>query len=76
MLQSTHTVIPAPIPALIPALVGRSHEQWLIPLQKRRLDPEDGGAKNFNAPEKERFRPTEPREWTISIAVPTSLITK
>ncbi|KAL2129722.1 hypothetical protein VTI74DRAFT_7402 [Chaetomium olivicolor] len=42
--------------------------------KKRRLDTEDGGAMpNFRAPA--RFRPTVPREWTISIAVPTSIIT-
>ncbi|AEO54607.1 hypothetical protein MYCTH_2115401 [Thermothelomyces thermophilus ATCC 42464] len=42
--------------------------------KKRRLDTEDGGdASNFRAPA--RFRPTVPREWTVSIAVPTSLIT-
>ncbi|KAK3903702.1 putative RNA methyltransferase [Staphylotrichum tortipilum] len=42
--------------------------------KKRRLDAEDdGSASGFRAPA--RFRPTAPREWTISIAVPTSLIT-
>ncbi|KAK4156756.1 putative RNA methyltransferase [Chaetomidium leptoderma] len=42
--------------------------------KKRRLDPEDGGgAPGFRT--QERFRPTLPRDWTISIAVPTSLIT-
>jgi hypothetical protein len=43
--------------------------------QRRRLDAEDGGdGSNFKA--YPRFKPTTPREWTISIAVPTSLITE
>jgi predicted SPOUT superfamily RNA methylase MTH1 len=33
-------------------------------------------AKDLHVPERERFKPTEPREWTVSIAVPTSIITK
>lgn len=40
--------------------------------KKRRLDPEvNNGISNT----KERFRPTAARDWTISIAVPTSIIT-
>jgi hypothetical protein len=43
--------------------------------QKRRLDTEDDAdAPAFKG--QPRFRPTVPREWTVSIAVPTSLITK
>ncbi|KAK4117775.1 DUF171-domain-containing protein [Canariomyces notabilis] len=44
--------------------------------KKRRLDTDDGGtgpATGFKAPS--RFRPGEPREWTVSVAVPTSIIT-
>ncbi|KAK4102875.1 DUF171-domain-containing protein [Parathielavia hyrcaniae] len=42
--------------------------------KKRRLDTEDGGdVPSSQAPS--RFKPTVPRGWTISIAVPTSLIT-
>ncbi|GAB1311577.1 hypothetical protein MFIFM68171_01787 [Madurella fahalii] len=43
--------------------------------KKRRLDTDDNGSRSttFKAPS--RFRPTEPREWTVSIAVPTSIIT-
>ncbi|KAL1842756.1 hypothetical protein VTJ49DRAFT_4241 [Mycothermus thermophilus] len=46
--------------------------------KKRRLDDEmqdASEAQDLHVPERERFKPTEPREWTISIAVPTSLIT-
>ncbi|KAL2256660.1 hypothetical protein VTK26DRAFT_1344 [Humicola hyalothermophila] len=42
--------------------------------KKRRLDTDNGnGAANFKGTV--RFRPTVPREWTVSVAVPTSLIT-
>ncbi|KAL1877559.1 hypothetical protein VTK73DRAFT_8548 [Phialemonium thermophilum] len=41
--------------------------------KKRRLDD---GAERADAPKSSsRFRPTEPREWTVSVAIPTSIIT-
>ncbi|KAK3372380.1 putative RNA methyltransferase [Podospora didyma] len=43
--------------------------------KKRRLDNDGGdGQDSFKGPTT-RFRPTVPREWTISVAVPTSIIT-
>lgn len=41
--------------------------------QKRRLDTEDEQVGSTFKPSA-RFNPTEPREWTVSVAVPTSVI--
>ncbi|KAK4199803.1 putative RNA methyltransferase [Triangularia verruculosa] len=47
---------------------------WEPNPKKRRLD-NDSGIGNGILNTKERFRPTTARDWTISIAVPTSIIT-
>ncbi|KAK4673839.1 hypothetical protein QC763_115450 [Podospora pseudopauciseta] len=47
---------------------------WEPQSKKRRLDT-DSGVGNGILNTKERFKPTSARDWTISIAVPTSIIT-
>nr|CDP23913.1 Putative protein of unknown function [Podospora anserina S mat+] len=47
---------------------------WEPQSKKRRLDT-DSGIGNGILNTKERFKPTSARDWTISIAVPTSIIT-
>ncbi|KAK0730078.1 putative RNA methyltransferase [Lasiosphaeris hirsuta] len=41
--------------------------------KKRRMDGDDGPIDTFKPAT--RFRPTVPREWTVSVAIPTSIIT-
>ncbi|KAK3944039.1 putative RNA methyltransferase [Diplogelasinospora grovesii] len=44
--------------------------------KKRRLDTEDGKADTVTFKQSSsRFKPTIPRDWTISVAIPTSIIT-
>ncbi|KAK0733746.1 putative RNA methyltransferase [Lasiosphaeria miniovina] len=43
--------------------------------KKRRLDADDGKAADDGFKSGTRFRPTIAREWTVSVAVPTSVIT-
>ncbi|KAK4168785.1 putative RNA methyltransferase [Cladorrhinum sp. PSN259] len=50
---------------------------WEPQSKKRRLDTDSANANAFPGGRetgRERFRPTDPRDWTISIAVPTSII--
>ncbi|KAK3330653.1 putative RNA methyltransferase [Apodospora peruviana] len=43
--------------------------------KRRRIDGEDGGRADTSKPQITRFKPTVPRDWTISVAIPTSIIT-
>jgi len=54
-----------------------STRHQLTTIQKRRLDTDPGNSNGYPGSRetgRERFRPTVPRDWTVSIAVPTSII--